>query len=195
MGKFLVFEGIDGCGKSTCVDILKNYIESKGFTTITHHEPNSLRNSIINVLTEHKDNIFLPEVAGMLFTADRLLNQEKLSEWLSKYDYVIYDRYYMSTLAYQGAMGADIPFLHRLQEKVIRPNNTIFIDVEPLEAKRRREERGLPEEPLEKQEIQQRVYTQFKLLIPSKSKIHIIKNDKIEETKTKIKRLFDNFLA
>lgn len=194
MGKFLVFEGIDGCGKSTCVDILKKHIESCGLSAKLHHEPNFIRNTIVSVLNEHKDNKMLPEAAAMLFTADRLLNQERLRQWLSKYDYVIYDRYYMSTLAYQGAMGADIRFLHRLQEYAIRPNHTIFVDISPQEAKMRREARGLPEEPLEKQDIQQKVYDQFKSLILTKKRLLVLKNEKLEDTERKLKEMFDNFL-
>jgi len=194
-GKFLVFEGIDGCGKSTCVDFLKEYIESKGMSVMVHHEPNFLRPAIISMLTEHKDNYLIAEAAAMMFTADRLLNQEILMDWLKTYDYVLYDRYYLSTIAYQGAMGADIRFLHRLQEHVVRPDSTIFVDITPEEAKLRREVRGLPEEPLEKEEMQKKVYVEFRVLLNTKKRIHILKNNELEETKKDLISLFENFMT
>jgi dTMP kinase len=194
LGKFLVFEGIDGSGKSTCVKFASEYLKERGKTVKTYHEPNTLRDVIIQVLKSNKDNEKLPEIAGMLFTADRLINQENLKYWIKEYDFVLYDRYYMSTLAYQGAMGADISFLHRLQEFVIRPDFTLFINVSPDEALKRRELRGLPEEPLEKYELQQRVYEQFKLLLPSKRKISTINNIELEQTKQDIVHFLSNFI-
>ena len=136
-GKFIVFEGIDGSGKSTQAKILKEYLESKGEKCCLTLEPtyNRIGDFLHKILsgTEKAD----PRVIAALFAADRLehiLNaSDGIISHLEKGETVICDRYYLSSFAYQAT---EVPLewvieLNSESRKALKPDVTIFVDTAP----------------------------------------------------------------
>lgn len=139
-GKFIVFEGIDGCGKSTQAKMLKEHFEKnkqRVFTTFepTYGQTGTLLHKILS--GEAKAD---PAVVAALFAADRLEHitdpNEGMKSCLEKGENVICDRYYFSSLAYQGS-ELDENWIFALNSKakeLLKPDIIIFLDVSPLAA-------------------------------------------------------------
>ncbi len=103
-GTFIVFEGIDGCGKGTQARMLKDYFESQGREVVSRHEPTyesepSLK--IKQILRNH-EKVSLYDLA-LLYVADRKWNTEThLLPALHAGKIVIEDRYKQSTIAFES---------------------------------------------------------------------------------------------
>src|SRR5690625_4140526 len=103
-GWLITFEGIDGCGKSTQIALLREYLEKKGIRFSVFREPGgtSLSEQIRTILLHHKAAMN-PVTELLLFSVARSqLIREKVIPLMDKGDIVILDRFYDSTLAYQG---------------------------------------------------------------------------------------------
>jgi len=128
-GKLIVVEGIDGAGKTTIAKYLANTLISKGFKAIYTREP--YHPQIIKLL-ENKGKELGAIMEALLLAADRYLHiQEVIKPHLEVGYYVICDRYYYSSLAYQTARGADINWIRTINFFIIRPDVSIYLDVNP----------------------------------------------------------------
>ncbi len=101
---FIVFEGIDGSGKSSVIARLKESLEASGRKVMVTAEPTD---SAVGRLVAETDGLN-PETEALLFTADRAIHTERVKKWMAEGYDVISDRYFASTLAYQSAAGMDI---------------------------------------------------------------------------------------
>ena len=102
---FITFEGIEGSGKSTQVDLLKNTLEKIHFDVVATREPGWGRvGSLIRKIILDYDDIEIEPIAELsLFCADRAQHvQEFIRPKLSEGKIVLCDRFYDSTIAYQG---------------------------------------------------------------------------------------------
>ena len=146
--KFIVFEGIDGAGKTTQINLLKNALEARGIICITTAEPTTLPSGreIRDALAGRTEKTPL-EMAEM-FSRDRRIHNthptEGLNVSLDKGVSVISDRYYYSSLAYQGAaLGYDTVAALNLDISEIRtPDVCIFLDLTPEKSLERIGKRG-----------------------------------------------------
>ena len=144
-GIFISFEGIDGCGKSTQVKMLVEYLNQSGSETIMVREPGGTKISeeIRDILlNRHLDNI-CDRTEALLMTGSRSqLTNEIILPHLKKGLNVVADRYYDSTLAYQGGgRELDLEWLIKLNHFAtynLDPNITFFIDIDPKEAQKRK---------------------------------------------------------
>lgn len=137
-GILISFEGGEGCGKSTQIQMTKRYLESLGFTVFVTREPGG-----VSLGEEIREMLLSPKNKGMehitelfLFNASRHEHVQKVViPALEKYDFVLLDRYYHSTLAYQGyGRGIDPAVVWSIVSAAIAgiiPNLTIILDVEP----------------------------------------------------------------
>lgn len=142
-GKFIVIEGLDGSGKGTQTAMLEKSLKERGINTHLTCEPTQyatgglIRDALagLSSRTPH-------EMAG-LFLADRIAHCENpkdgIKALLSRGITVICDRYYFSTLAYQGAeIGYDWLMAANLScPAILKPDICIFLDVPTSEADRR----------------------------------------------------------
>ena len=143
-GKFITFEGIDGCGKSTQVKMLVEKLKQLNMDVITIREPGGTRisESIRDILL-YRDTYELGErTEALLMTASRAqLTKELILPALNEGKWVIADRYADSTLAYQGGgRKVDSEWLKKLNEFATYdtiPDLTFFIDILPDEGVRR----------------------------------------------------------
>lgn len=98
---YIVFEGIDGAGKSTQIQLLKKWLEDNGFSVETVVEPtDSEIGKLIRKILQRPDaaNDRIQKTLGLLFAADRMLIMDKLSD---ENKIILSDRSYISSLAYQ----------------------------------------------------------------------------------------------
>lgn len=132
-GSLIIFEGIDGTGKSTQVQLLTKALEEQGEVVITSREPTNgvfgqkLRNSM-------SEGRLSPEEELALFYDDRKDHVEHLIlPALEAGKVVILDRYYFSTMAYQGARGFDPQKIREENEDFAPIPNHVFLLEVPVE--------------------------------------------------------------
>jgi len=105
-GKFITFEGIEGCGKSSQAKLLKEFLEKSNKHVLLTREPGGpkISEDIRKILLDTENSEMLPETELLLYMASR---SQHTGQWiipeLKKNSFVISDRYYDSSLAYQGA--------------------------------------------------------------------------------------------
>ena len=136
---FITFEGIDFCGKSTQIELLKNYLLNNDKKVEVIREPGGteISEKIRTVLLDKENSKMIMETEFLLFAASRAqLVREKIRPYLEKGIYVISDRFHDSSTAYQG-YGRGIPVeiilnIHKLAIGNTVPDITFFIDI-PVE--------------------------------------------------------------
>lgn len=132
---FITIEGLEGSGKSSVINFLEKFLKSKGFSVVVFREPGStdVGEKIRQILLDKKNKRLSRHTELLLYLAARTqLIEEKLLNAFKKYDFVICDRFFDSTLVYQGyALG-----LGEIVEKGVKtfslgviPDLTIVLDV------------------------------------------------------------------
>ena len=144
-GKFISFEGIDACGKSTQVKMLLNHMNVSFNNAILVREPGGsiISEQIRDILLNKYLNEMSDRTEALLMTGSRAqLTYEKISTNINDGKNVIADRYSDSTLAYQGGgRGLDLEWLielNRFATYDLSPDVTFLIDLHPLEAIKRK---------------------------------------------------------
>jgi len=143
-GKFITFEGIDGCGKSTQVEMLVAKLVAMDIDVISIREPggNRISESIRDILLNHKTIELGNRTEALLMTASRAqITKDKILPALASETWVIADRYADSTLAYQGGgRKINVDWLKKLNQFATYetvPDLTFFIDITVEEGIRR----------------------------------------------------------
>ena len=132
-GAFIVFEGIDGSGKSTHIRLLCSELRRQGHDVLRTSEPSRGRiGRFIREYSKSGTSRLPPEVEALLFAADRFEHVRRVIEpALGKGRIVVSDRYVHSSLAYQGAEGASLDWLREMNRFAPRPDLCILLDVSP----------------------------------------------------------------
>ncbi|WP_298500164.1 dTMP kinase [uncultured Methanobrevibacter sp.] len=123
---YIVFEGIDGAGKSTQIRMLKEWLEANGFRVETLVEPtDSEVGKLIRKLLQHPDakSDNFQKIFGLLFAADRMMIMDKLED---ESKIIISDRSFISSLAYQSPMD----WIDVLNKYAKRPDLLILLDLD-----------------------------------------------------------------
>ena len=132
----ITFEGIDFCGKSTQIELLKDYLidQKKKVEIVREPGGTQIAEKIRSLLLDHKNEVMTAETELFLFSASRAqLVREKIRPYLDAGIYVISDRFHDSSTAYQG-YGRGIPIetvmkIHHLAIGSTVPDVTFFIDI------------------------------------------------------------------
>jgi len=130
--KIFSFEGIEGVGKSTQINLLKEYLETNGYSTEILREPGSTitGESIRSILLDSKENLSSESELLLMFAARAQLISEKVNS--SNSDIILFDRFYDASLAYQG-FGRNLPidFIHSLITFINcpEPRLTFLLDI------------------------------------------------------------------
>jgi len=148
-GKFISFEGIDGCGKSTQVKMLVNAMNNTERNTILVREPGGtiISEEIRQILLHRHISNISDRTEALLMTGSRAqLTYEVIMPKLINGQNVIADRFYDSTLAYQGGgRKLDLDWLIKLNNFAtydLEPDVTFLIDILPEEASKRKSKEG-----------------------------------------------------
>jgi dTMP kinase len=137
-GKFVSFEGIEGCGKTTQIALLSEYLTKHRIPfTITREPGGTAVGEGIRKILLNSETIHLTAASELLlFYASRSQNiLEKIKPALERGEMVICDRYYHASMAYQGfGRGIPLDFIQKLTDLVCqpyRPDVTFLLDIEP----------------------------------------------------------------
>lgn len=145
---FITFEGIDGSGKSTQIDLLKGHLAESGERVEVFREPGGteLSEKVRSLLLDPGSRID-PVTELLLFSAARSqLMSEKVLPLLEEGAFVILDRFYDSTTAYQGFGRESLPLeeiarINRAASHHRAPDLTFYLSISLEEARRRTEGR------------------------------------------------------
>ena len=127
-GLFITFEGADGCGKTTQLNLLKDYLENKGYEVVITREPGAkgLGEKIREILLNY-DGEVSNRCESFLFLADRAQNIDIIvNPAIQQGKIVLCDRHTDSTVAYQGyGRGLDIKQINMLNNIATNNKNLI----------------------------------------------------------------------
>lgn len=165
MGHFISFEGIDGCGKTTQLQLLEQYLLGKGFQVVVSREPGGteVSEAIRQVLLASKHAQLLPVSELLLYYASRHQNlYQKILPSIQRGSWVLCDRFADASMAYQGyGRGLDRSLIDHLNRTVIQgrmPDLTLLIDISPevgiQRAISRNEQKALDEGRFEKESLE-----------------------------------------
>ena len=206
-GKFIVIEGIDGCGKTTQIDELSKWLPNSGLINtksklITTREPGgSLLGQKLRrlILDNNKNNKPSSLAELLLYSADRAEHVSKIiSPALNNNDWVISDRFSDSTLAYQGyGRKINLEIIKKIESIVcqgVYPDLTFFLEISPEESILRRKNE-IPDR-IESEGIRflEKVNEGFKLIAKEKNWKVISASQNIKTISNQIKEtLLNNF--
>mgnify|MGYP002627235300 CR=1 FL=1 len=144
-GRFIVIEGVDGCGKSTQLSMLKNIYEERGEDCRHVHFPMLNKGVYGTMVAEFLRGEYgtieqvHPKLVALLFANDRKENIEMIRQWLADGRVVLTDRYVYSNIAYQCAKMKDTQSRKELKRWILdyefrlnglpKPDRTFFLDV------------------------------------------------------------------
>ena len=200
-GIFITFEGADGCGKTTQINLLNDYLKEKNYNTVITLEPggSEIGKNLRQILLHHKG--FVSNRAELfLYLADRAQHiDEIVVENVNKGNIVLCDRCIDSTVAYQGyARGEDIDkinFLNEIAMGGIKPDITFVFDVDSEIAQQRL---GTEKDRLEKEGMEFHKKVRFGYLELAKKHPERIKvinsNQPIEQVFLEVKKYIDKML-
>tara|TARA_Y100001968_G_scaffold292111_1_gene297040 strand:- start:13 stop:657 length:645 start_codon:yes stop_codon:yes gene_type:complete len=206
-GKFIVLEGIDGCGKTTQIDELSKWLPSSGLMKknsklIKTREPGgSLLGEKLRslILDNNKNNQPSPLAELLLYSADRAEHIAKIiTPALKNENWVISDRFSDSTLAYQGyGRNIDISIIKNIESFVCqgeKPDLTIFLEISPEESFLRRKNFIPDRMEAEGLKFLEKVNEGFKLIAKEKNWVTISASQNIKTISNQIKEtLFKTF--
>ena len=148
-GRFITLEGGEGAGKSTQIQVIKDHLLTRGIDVVVTREPGgtSEGQEIRNLLVSGDKDKWSPLSETLLILADRAAHLERvIRPALAEGKYVVCDRFFDSTKAYQGvAGGLGLDVIHNLQQPVLGttlPDVTLLLDIDPEKGLRRAQERG-----------------------------------------------------
>jgi dTMP kinase len=134
-GVFIAFEGGEGTGKSTQSKLLKKWLEQEGEKVVLSREPGGtdLGQGLRKILLGHKTGAISPRAEALLYAADRAHHVfSTIRPALDRGDIVITDRYFDSSIAYQGAgrvlQPNEVARISRWATESLFPTLTIIID-------------------------------------------------------------------
>jgi dTMP kinase len=157
---FITFEGIDGVGKSTQVELLIAHLKSQGKTVCRTHEPGGTELGVeIRHLLLHRKGEVAPRAEALLYAADRAHHvATKIRPALERGEVVVSDRYMDSSIAYQGSgrhLGFDqIRELSMFAADGLLPDLTVLLDLDAGAAQARRNKTGEEPDRLEREKIE-----------------------------------------
>jgi dTMP kinase len=135
---FITFEGIEGSGKTTQIKRVHSLLTAQGCNAVMTREPGGtlIGEKIRSILLDPESRDMDPLAELMLYFADRAQHLGmKIRKSLSKGTWVLCDRYFDATLAYQGyARGLNIQLIERLHQLVFdafKPDVTLLLDLPP----------------------------------------------------------------
>jgi dTMP kinase len=135
--KFITIEGTEGSGKSSVINFLKNFLEAQGFSVIVFREPGTTKigEKIRHILLDKESSELSAHTELLLYLAARAqLIEEKLKAAFKEFDFVICDRFYDSTLVYQGiglGLGKIVFDAVKKFSLGVNPDLTILLDADP----------------------------------------------------------------
>lgn len=176
--RFIVFEGIDFSGKDTQLALLNKELSNSVIL-------NTISKGLLGRrIREYLSNEVLPVdnlVMATMFTAELAMASDTVDHLLTKNNYVLANRWYYSTLAYNAFTFEERVEIEKMNTRAKKPDAVIYLDIDPVKAMDRKINRvGKNKEVFETVENLQQVYERYKVILDSpfdQSKIIIIDAD------------------
>lgn len=156
---FITFEGIDGVGKSTQLDLLQGWLEARGREVVRTLEPGGteLGQEIRHLLLHRKGDV-AARAEALLYAADRAHHvATKIRPALAEGKVVLSDRYFDSSVAYQGAARElDVEEVRNISLWAVDnliPDLTVLLDLDAQAAIQRRNKTGTEPDRLEREKV------------------------------------------
>ena len=144
-GVFITFEGGDGAGKTTQIEMLRNWLERQGHTVVVTREPGGtdIGVELRNIVLHHR-GFLAPRAEALLYAADRAHHIHTIVRpALERGDVVVQDRYFDSSVAYQGAgrvlSEEEVRDLSLWATEHLMPQLTVVLDIPADIARERRD--------------------------------------------------------
>lgn len=137
-GRLIVFEGIDGSGTETQSKLL---LEKLGTSSVRIEYPDYEGDlgKLIRLFLDKKHELS-PEMQFVLYAGDMVKDKERINGWLNEGKTVICDRYFLSTIVYQGIRGFGLEKALRFVDDfgIPKPDIVFFLKITPEESARRK---------------------------------------------------------
>ncbi|MFZ9105336.1 MAG: dTMP kinase [Pontimonas sp.] len=144
-GVFITFEGGDGAGKTTQIEMLRDWLERQGHTVVVTREPGGtdIGVELRNIVLHHR-GFLAPRAEALLYAADRAHHiHTVVRPALERGDVVVQDRYFDSSVAYQGAgrvlSEEEVRDLSLWATEHLMPQLTVVLDIPADIARERRD--------------------------------------------------------
>lgn len=155
-GKMISFEGSDGCGKSTQIRLLRDYLTACGENVIVSREPGgcAISEKIREIILSLDSKGMSAECEALLYAASRVEHvKETILPALERGEIVLCDRYLDSSLAYQAfgrELGEDfVRQINRKSSDLVVPDRTLLFTLSRADAVKRMDREGAPLDRLE----------------------------------------------
>ncbi len=163
---FITFEGIEGSGKTTQIELLIPVLQAKGYECVFTREPGAteIGNKIRAILLDAAHTTMIPLTELLLYEADRAQHvHQVIKPALAANKVVVSDRFFDATTVYQGyARGYNLDLIQQIHQMVLgglKPDLTLILDLPVHEGLERAWQRinsqseGLPEDRFEKEAV------------------------------------------
>jgi dTMP kinase len=179
-GKFIVFEGVEGCGKTTQIQLTGEWLQHLGIEVIITREPGGteLGIDLRRLLLESAKNSIAHRTELLLYAADRAQHVEQIIKPnLTSGKFVLCDRFIYSTIAYQGyGRGLDIDLINQLNALAtqgLEPDLVLWLDLDVEAGMSRKKRTGETADRIEQEKIDfhrrvQQGYTKLALSHPQR---------------------------
>lgn len=166
---FVVFEGIDGSGKSSLMKMLDHHLKSLSFSTLVTREPGGtvVGDQLRDLILQKRDNPPTPRTELLMYQASRAQHVDLvINPALKSQKWVLCDRFSASSVAFQGGGRGisveQVEWLNNFSTEGLIPNLTILLDLSIQESRRRRSQRSEDDRiESEKDDFHERVRQSF----------------------------------
>ena len=182
-GLFVTFEGIDGCGKTTQIEKLSSELESSGIPYVLIREPGGteIGEKIRTILLDKANSRMHARTELLLYEAARAqIVEERILPEIKEGKVVICDRFFDSTMAYQGfarGLGQEaVEMLNGFSTAGLSPDVTFLLDLDEMTAYERRHGRSDEEDRLEAEGLafMRKVREGYLAISRNNERIHVI---------------------
>lgn len=192
-GKFITFEGPDGCGKTTIVEMIYKKLEDLGYKVIKTREPGGtdISEKIRDVILDVNNDEMSPRCEALLYAASRAQHtEEKIIPYLNKGYIVLCERYILSSYAYQGygrGLLEGVVAINDFATSGLRPDLTILLMGDYRVGLERKNEMGADRLELESTDFHKKVYKGYEE-IPKYEDVTVI------DANSELETVFNNTL-
>lgn len=194
-GKFITFEGPDGCGKTTIVEMIYKKLEDLGYKVIKTREPGGtdISEKIRDVILDVNNDEMSPRCEALLYAASRAQHtEEKIIPYLNKGYIVLCERYILSSYAYQGygrGLLEGVVAINDFATSGLRPDLTILLMGDYRVGLERKNEMGADRLELESTDFHKKVYKAYEeiakyedvTVIDANSELETVFNNTLEK--------------
>ncbi|MFR7350360.1 dTMP kinase [Peptoniphilus sp.] len=194
-GKFITFEGPDGCGKTTIVEMIYKKLEDLGYKVIKTREPGGtdISEKIRDVILDVNNDEMSPRCEALLYAASRAQHtEEKIIPYLNKGYIVLCERYILSSYAYQGygrGLLEGVVAINDFATSGLRPDLTILLMGDYRVGLERKNEMGADRLELESTDFHKKVYKGYEeiakyedvTVIDANSELETVFNNTLEK--------------